>query len=179
MHADTTADQVIELAVQKSARLHEAIAHFDEPSGRYALGGVPGVAYFERDHPDRITHESSSPSPAIGNMLDDLAARHMAAAGLAPGATNSHVHALVLLVLTMFDETARERFSLDQLGRRPAMIVALDEEDGKHDPELEVGDAALRAWVPLVAEHAPDAGAQPTVLEFRFFNQRKDRYAPW
>jgi hypothetical protein len=178
MQTEPAAQQVVDEVLAVSARLHDAIAHFDEASGHYALGGVPGVAYFERDHPDRITHESNAPSPMVAAQLDELAQRHLARVGAPEGAVNSHVHALLLLVLTMLNEDAQQRFRFDQHGKRPAQIVALDEEDGRHDPELEVGDAALRAWVPIASDLHPGAGAQPTILEFRFFNQRYQKYVP-
>lgn len=178
MHAEQTADQVLDDVIATSARLHRSIAHFDETTGHYALGGVPGVAFFHRDHPERITHESSSPSPAVAGLLDDLVRRHLAQSNLPDATVNSHAHALLLLVLTMHTPDARDRFGLERLGRRDAQIIALDEEDGRHDPELEVGDSALRAWVPLQSEAHPEAGAQPTILEFRFRDRRYTHYAP-
>lgn len=172
---DCLLDEVLGLSVP----LHRAIAHFDEPGARYVLAGAPGVAIFIRDGGDTIAHESSSPSPTIAPALDDLKVQHLARVGVADSSDNSHVPALLLLCLALADEHASTRFDLRSIARRPAAVVALDEAAGRHDPDLQPHDVALRAWTPLTAEHAPEAGVHTAVLQWHFSSQRRPRYAPW
>ena len=173
--ADTLMRRVLELSVP----LHRAIAHFDEPGASYAIAAAPGVGFFTRDAGNTVSHVSSSPSPELLPALEDLAERHLRMAGVAEGTGNSHVPALLLLCMFLADEDSAARLDLRDLARKPASIVALDEEEGRHDPELEPHDAALRAWTPLAAGHVPEAGVHTAVLEMVFHLQRKPRYAPW
>jgi hypothetical protein len=180
MPASTDTDQLLEDVLARSVPLHAAIAVFDEPAGaRYELAGPPGVAFFERDTADTISHASSSPSPLLAPVLDELRERHLAAAGVDSGGDNSHLAPLLLLCLMLLDDDATRRFRLDQLARGQFEIEAIDEEAGRHDPPLAPGDAALRSWVPLHAAHMPDAGVHPAILELRFRRRRSPRYAPW
>lgn len=168
-------DRVLELSVP----LHDSIALFDEPRATYRLVGAPGVALFERDAGTTISHVSSSPSPDLMPALDSLRQRHLHMAGRAEDVDNSHLPALLLLCMYLSDEGAQGRLALRAIARRPAEVAALDEEAGRHDPELEPNDAALRAWTPLAADHAPDSGVHPAILELRFPTHRTQRYVPW
>ena len=175
----TDVEGILADTLELSTRLHPAIAVFDESEGRYALAAEPGVAFFHRPDADTITHASSSPSPALVPVLEELHQRHLEIVGVPKGGDNSHVWPLLLLCLYLADPASGQRFELDMLAKKPAEVVALDEEQGRHDPELEVGDSAFRAWMPLGAEHAPEAGVQPAILELRFHMDRYERYAPW
>lgn len=172
-------DTIIARVLEHSVPVHDAIRAFDEPGASYRLEGAPGIALFERDAGTTISHVSSSPSPLLMPVLDDLRARHLDRVGCAAGIDNSHLPALLLLCLYLVDPGTSERFSLDRIARRPAEIVAIDEESGRHDPELEPHDAALRAWTPLVAEHVDDSQTHAAVLEMRFRAMRHERYVPW
>ncbi len=176
---ETDPDVIISRVLEYSVPLHDAIRSFDEPAAAYRLEGAPGVALFERDAGTTISHVSSSPSPMLMPVLDELRKRHLERAGCNNDIDNSHLPALLLLCMYLVDPATSERFSLDRIARRPAEIVAIDEESGRHDPELEPHDAALRAWTPLIAEHAPDAGSHSAVLEMRFKAMRHERYVPW
>jgi hypothetical protein len=173
----TDIDALLDEVLATSVPLHEAIAAFDEPGARYELAGAPGIAIFTRDG-DTISHESSSPAPALADVIEDLRGRHMTAIGAASGTDNSHLPALLLLCVTIVDRAVVERFGLQSVARRAAEVYALDEEEGRHDPELEPGDVALRAWVPLGAAHEPGAGVHSAILEWRFRVERYQRYTP-
>lgn len=175
----TDIEALLTAVLELSVPLHSAIEVFDEPGARYELAGPPGVAFFERDSGDVISHVSSSPTPAIMEVIDDLRVCHLAAAGVADGIDNSHLPALLLMCMFLVEPGSKGAQHLKDVADRPAAILALEEEDGKHDPELEPRDAALRAWTPLAAEHAPDAGVHPAILEMRFVADRYERYAPW
>lgn len=172
-------EELLTRVIEVSVPLHRAIAAFDEAGTRYELADTPGVAMFIRDAPDRISHVSSAPSPGMVPALDDLRVRHLRAAGVTAGVDNSHLLALLLLCTYLVDRDSIERLGLQTVVRRPAQVVALDEEQGRHDPELNPGDVALRAWTPLSAGHDPDAGVHAAVLEMRFAVERYERYAPW
>src|SRR5690606_37229921 len=116
--------RVLELSVP----LHSAIAPFDEPGARYELAGAPGVAFFERDALDTISHVSGSPSPALAQVLEDLRGRYLQAIGAPDDMDNSHLPPLLLLCCYLADPVTRERISLDQIVARPAQIRAIDEE---------------------------------------------------
>jgi hypothetical protein len=178
----TNIDQLLTRVLELSVPMHAAIAAFDEPDARYELKGQPGVAFFQRDAGDTIAHVSGSPSPLLMPPLDDLRARHLAAAGVAPGVDNSHLPPLLLLCCYLADPDTSKRLGLDDIARqRAAQVLALDEEDGQHDPELEPLDAALRAWVPLHAAHLGDDDelTWPAILELRFKSDRYSKYVPW
>lgn len=177
----TDIDALLRRVLELSVPLHAAIAAFDEPGARYAMQGAPGVAFFQRDAGDTIGHVSGSPSPLLMPALDDLRARHLAAAGVEEGVDNSHLPPLLLLCSYLADPDTSRRLGLDGLARqRAARVLALDEEAGQHDPELEPLDAALRAWVPLRAEHLADVDdTWPAVLELRFPSDRYTRHVPW
>jgi hypothetical protein len=176
---ETDIDRIIARVLEHSVPLHDSIRVFDEPGATYRLEGAPGIALFERDGTSTISHISSSPSPLLMPVLDDMRVQHLSKVGVGDDVDNSHLPALLLLCMYLVDGEASERLNLSAIARRPAEIVAMDEEAGKHDPELEPHDAALRAWTPLVADHAPDAGVHPAVLEMRFRSRRHERYAPW
>ncbi|MBC7459937.1 MAG: hypothetical protein H7287_01105 [Thermoleophilia bacterium] len=167
--------RVLELSVP----LHPAIAAFDEVGARYLLEGAPGVASFHRDAGDTIGHVSGSPSPLIMPILDDLRRRHMHAAGIAEGHDNSHLPALLLLCCYIADGQALKRVQFEDVVRRPAQVIFMDEESGTHDPDLEPLDAALRAWTPIRADHILGSPAHPAVLELRFAANRYSRHVPW
>lgn len=175
----TDVEALLTRALELSVPLHEAIRPFDEPGTSYRLSGPPGVALFQRDAGDTIAHVSGTPSPLVMPALDDLRARHLRGAGVADGVDNSHLPSLLLLCIYLADPETSRRFELDRIVTRPAQVLALDEEEGRHDPELEPLDAALRAWTPLVAEHALDAGEHPAILELRFPANRYTRHVPW
>lgn len=177
--ADPDAETLLRNVLQLSVPLHGAIAHFDEPGATYRIAAEPGLAFFERDAGSTVSHVSSSPSPALVPIVDELTTRHLGLAGIPAGTGNSHLPALLLLCLYVADEASAHRLRLREIARKPATIEALDDEQGRHDPELDPHDAALRAWTPLAAEHAPDAGVHTAVLEMRFHMQRRPRYAPW
>ena len=178
MAPQTDIDRLLDDVLALSVPLHEAIAAFDEPGGEYRLAGPPGVAFFERDAGNTVTHSSSSPSPALMPAIDDLRRRHLGGAGVADNVDNSHVMPLLLICMFLVDDVASERFHLRQFANKPTEIEALDQEAGEHDPELEPHDAALRVWVPLEAVHAPEYGVHPAILELKFRMQRKSRFAP-
>lgn len=169
--------RVLELSVP----LHEAIAPFDEPGARYELEGAPGVAFFRRDAGNTIGHVSGSPSPMLMPALDELRTRHLAAAGVDAGSDNSHLPALLLLCMYLADPRATQQLGLADTARtRAAHVRALDEEAGQHDPDLAPLDAALRAWVPLRAEHLPDlTDSWPAILELHFPSDRYTKHVPW
>ncbi|MBC7644351.1 MAG: hypothetical protein H7123_04435 [Thermoleophilia bacterium] len=174
----TNIDHLLDEVLKLSVPLHASIADFDEPGARYELAGVPGVALFERDHADVISHVSSSPSPALMEAIDDLRRRHLAAANVAEGVDNSHLPSLLMMCMFLVEPGSKGARHLRDIAVRPAVIAALDEEAGKHDPDLEPHDAALRAWTPLLAGHAPEAGVHPAILELRFAANRYTRYVP-
>lgn len=176
--AQPSIDDLLDRALAVSTSLHEAIATFDEAPATYEVGGAPGVAYFERDAGDGMSHVSGSPSPALLPVLEELHRRHLEHVGIAPDGDNSHVPPLVLLSLMLLDEQMIDRLGMRQRVTKPTEVVALTEEEGRHDPPLEPHDAALRAWVPLAATHRPDAGVHPAVVELRFRMERRARYAP-
>lgn len=172
-------DMLIARVLEHSVPLHDSIRVFDEPDASYRLEGAPGVAMFDRDAGSTISHVSSSPSPMMMPVLDDLRVRHLSMVGADANIDNSHLPALLLLCIYLVDSDVSERLALGQIARRPAEIIAIDEEAGRHDPELEPHDVALRAWTPLAADHAPDAGIHPAILEMRFRALRHERYVPW
>jgi len=160
--------------------LHAAIAAFDEPAPAvYRMSGAPGVAFFRRDSGDTISHVSGSPSPTLMPALDELRERYMRAIGAPDGTDNSHLPPLLMLCMYLADTPMCERLGIAEVAHRPAQLEPLDEEEGQHDPELEPLDAALRAWIPLEADHVPDAGVNPAILEIRFPAQRYSRHVPW
>lgn len=181
----TTSDQtvppstLIADALAVSTRLHEAIELLDEQEAQYELAGPPGLAVFQRDGTDVVRHRSGSPSPEIAPLLTDLMQAHRARLQFPAGADNSHIAPLVLLCLYLSDPSTRESHGLSLHARKPAAVIALDGEEARHDPPLEPHDSALRAWTPLRALHAPDAGIHTAALEFRFPMNRRERYAPW
>lgn len=179
MPTHTDAETLLQRVLRLSVPLHGAIAAFDERGASYRLAGAPGVALFRREAADTVTHVSGTPSPALAAVLDDLHARHLSLAGLEHGIDNSHVPALILLCLYLADDDSAERLGLRTLARRPASIEAIDEEAGRHDPELAPHDAAMRAWTPLEEHHVAAAGVHTAVLDMRFHVGRHERYAPW
>jgi hypothetical protein len=177
----TDIDALLTRVLELSVPMHEAIAAFDEPGARYELEGQPGVAFFQRDAGDTIGHVSGSPSPLLMPPLDDLRARHLRAVGVEEGTDNSHLPSLLLLCCYLADPESSRRLGLDDMARqRAAEVLALDEEEGQHDPELEPLDAALRAWVPLKAAHIDGSDdTWPAILELRFKSDRYTKYVPW
>lgn len=177
----TDIDALLTRVLELSVPLHASIAAFDEPGARYVLEGVPGVAFFQRDAGDTIGHVSGSPSPMLMPPLDDLRRRHLAGAGVADDVDNSHLPALLLLCCYLADPATSERLGLNDIVRqRAAQVRPLDEEEGQHDPDLQPLDAALRAWVPLRAEHLPDVDdTWPAILELVFPSDRYSKYVPW
>jgi hypothetical protein len=172
-------EALLDAVLDVSVPLHGAITAFDEAGASYELVGPPGMALFVRDSAEAIRHVSGSPSPTVMPALDDLRRRHLARAGVPAGTDNSHLPALLLICTYLVDADTVARLGLTQLLRRPAEVEALDEEAGRHDPHIEVGDAALRAWTPLTAAHVPGSGEHPAILEIRFRAERYERYAPW
>lgn len=177
----TDIDALLQRVLELSVPLHPAIAAFDEPGARYALEGAPGVAYFRRDTGDTIAHVSGTPSPLLMPPLDDLRRRHLDLAGAPADVDNSHLPPLLLLCCYLADPETSRRLDLDDVVRqRAARVLPLEEEEGQHDPPLEPLDAALRAWVPLRADHLDGVEATwPAVLELRFLAGRYSRYVPW
>jgi hypothetical protein len=176
----TDIDALLTRVLELSVPLHPAIAVFDEPGASYAMEGQPGVAFFQRDAGDTIGHVSGSPSPLLMPVLDDLRERHLRAVGAAAGVDNSHLPPLLLLCMYLADGESSRRLGLDDVARqRAAHVLALDEETGQHDPELEPLDAALRAWVPLRADHLDGDETWPAILELRFPSDRYTKYVPW
>ena len=177
----TDIDALLTRVLELSVPLHDAIAAFDEPGARYALEGQPGVAFFQRDAGDTISHVSGSPSPLLMLPLDDLRARHLDAAGIEPGHDNSHLPALLLLCCYLADvESSRKLGIEDVVRQRSAFVQAIDEEQGQHDPDLQPLDAALRAWVPLRATHMPEADETwPAIVELVFPSNRYTKHVPW
>lgn len=177
----TDIEALLARVLELSVPLHAAIAPFDEPGARYAMEGQPGVAFFQRDAGDVIAHVSGSPSPLLMPVLDELRERHLAAVGVDAGVDNSHLPPLLLLCCYLADVESSRRLGLDDVARqRAARVLALDEEDGQHDPELQPLDAALRAWVPLRADHLEGVeGTWPAILELRFPSDRYSKYVPW
>jgi hypothetical protein len=145
------------------------------------MRGQPGVAFFQRDSGDTIGHVSGSPSPMLMPALDDLRRRHLTAVGAADDVDNSHLPALLLICCYLADPESSRRLGLDDVVRqRAAHVLALDEEEGQHDPELEPLDAALRAWVPLQPMHLDGVDdTWPAILELRFPSDRYTKYVPW
>jgi hypothetical protein len=177
---DTSDPEALLLRVlELSVPMHPAIQPFDEAGARYLLEGAPGVASFQRDAGDTISHVSGSPSPLIMPILDDLRRRHMHAAGISQEYDNSHLPALLLLCMYIADGQALGRIEFQDVVHRPAQVVFLDEDDGTHDPDLEPLDAALRAWTPMRGDHVPDGEAHPAILELRFPANRYAKYVPW
>ena len=174
-------DALLTRVLELSVPLHAAIEAFDEPGARYAMQGQPGVAFFQRDAGDTIAHVSGSPSPLLMPPLDELRRRHLDAAGVDADVDNSHVPPLLLLCCYLADPGSSRRLGIDDVARqRAAMVLPLEEEDGQHDPELEPLDAALRAWVPLRADHLDDIDdTWPAILELRFPSDRYTKYVPW
>lgn len=177
----TDIDALLTRVLELSVPLHEAIAPFDEPGARYAMEGPPGVAFFQRDAGDTIGHVSGSPSPLLMPPLDDLRRRHLAAVGADEDIDNSHLPPLLLLCCYLADPESSRRLGLADVARqRAARVLALEEEEGQHDPELEPLDAALRAWVPLRADHLEGVDdVWPAILELRFPANRYTRHVPW
>jgi hypothetical protein len=178
----TDVDALLRRVLELSVPLHESIAPFDEPGARYELAGAPGVAFFQRDSGDVIGHVSGSPSPALMPPLDDLRRRHLALAGAGDDVDNSHLLPLLLLCSYLADPETSARLGLDDIAdRRAARVQPLDEEGGQHDPDLQPLDAALRAWVPLRADHLPEAAGEvwPAILELVFPTDRYSKYVPW
>lgn len=176
--AQTDADQLLRNVLALSVPLHPSIEAFDELQSSYELAGPPGIAMFQRDDGDTIAHASSSPTPDLVPPLVDLKRRHLDAVGVPRDGDNSHLLSLLLLCMCLADPETARRHGLHEFARKPAEIVALTDEEGRHDPELERNDVALRAWTPLFAHHAPDAGMHPAILELRFRMQRSYRYVP-
>jgi len=177
----TDVDALMTRVLELSVPMHAAIEAFDEPDARYELEGVPGVAFFQRDSGDTIGHVSGSPSPMLMPALDDLRRRHLAAAGVDEGTDNSHLPPLLLLLCYVADPESSARLGIDDVARqRAAKVLALDEEDGAHDPDLQPLDAALRAWVPLRAAHLDGVtDTWPAILELQFPVDRYLRHVPW
>lgn len=177
----TNIDALLTRVLEISVPLHPAIEAFDEPGARYKLEGQPGVAFFQRDAGDTIAHVSGSPSPMLMLPLDDLRARHLHAVGVEADVDNSHLPALLLLCCYLADPESSRRLALEDVARqRAAQVLALDEEEGQHDPELQPLDAALRAWVPLRAEHIGEVDETwPAIIELRFPSDRYTRHVPW
>jgi hypothetical protein len=180
MHDELTESPqaLLDATLDISVPLHEAIKRFDEEIASYQIAGPCGVGFFRREG-DQISHESSSPAEELIPFIHDLRDQHLHRVRAGSGADNSHLIPLLLMCLFIVDPVTRERFSLSSYANRPAVIDAITEEDGKHDPPLEHGDGALRAWVPLEAAHAPGAGVHTAVLEMVFPAGRAPRYAPW
>jgi hypothetical protein len=177
----TDIDALLARVLELSVPLHAAIEPFNEPGARYAMEGQPGVAFFQRDAGDVIGHVSGSPSPLLMPVLDDLRRRHLAAVGADDDVDNSHLPCLLLLCMYLADPESSRRLGLDDIVRqRAAQVRFLDEEEGQHDPELEPLDAALRAWVPLRADHLDGVDETwPAILELRFPSDRYSKYVPW
>jgi hypothetical protein len=177
----TDIDALLTRVLELSVPMHPAIEAFDEAGARYALEGQPGVAFFQRDAGDTIGHVSGSPSPMLMPPLDELRRRHLDAAGVDADTDNSHLPPLLLMCCYLADPDSSRRLGLEDVARqRAAQVLALDEEDGQHDPELEPLDAALRAWVPLRADHLDGVDETwPAILELRFPADRYTKYVPW
>ncbi len=178
----TDIDALLRRVLELSVPMHEVIAPFDEPGARYELAGAPGVAFFQRDSGDVIGHVSGSPSPLLMPPLDDLRRRHLDLVGADADTDNSHLPPLLLLCCYLADPTTSAQLGLhDIAARRAARVQVLDEEEGRHDPDLQPLDAALRAWVPLRAAHIPEAGdaTWPAILELVFPTDRYSKYVPW
>lgn len=178
----TDIDALLRRVLELSVPLHGAIAPFDEEGAQYELAGPPGVAFFQRDSGDVIGHVSGSPSPALMPPLYDLRARHRALANVADTTDNSHLLPLLLLCSYLADPASCERLGLDTLAEHRSMqVYAIEEEDGKHDPNLQPLDAALRAWVPLRAGHLPQFEGEvwPAIVEIIFPTDRYSKYVPW
>lgn len=175
----TDVEALLRRVLELSVPLHPAIEPFDELDADYRIAGAPGVALFLRDEGSVISHVSGSPSPALLEPLEHLQARHCELAGCLAGTSNSHLPALLLLCLYLADPASEERLGLAGLASRPASILPLDEEEGRHDPALEPLDGALRAWTPLDALHVPGAGVHDAILEMRFQRMRYERHVPW
>jgi hypothetical protein len=177
----TDIDALLARVLQLSVPLHDAIAAFDEPGARYALEGMPGVAFFQRDSGDTISHVSGGPSQMLMPPLDDLRRHHLAAAGVSDDVDNSHLPALLLLCCYLADPESSRRLGLGDIARqRAAQVRPLDDEEGRHDPDLQPLDAALRAWVPLRAAHLPDVDESwPAIIELVFPSDRYSRHVPW
>lgn len=177
----TDVDALLTRVLELSVPLHEAIAPFDEPGARYELQGQPGVAFFQRDAGDVIAHVSGSPSPMLMPPLDDLRRKHLRAVGAADDVDNSHLPPLLLLCCYLADPQSSKALGIDDVARqRAARVVALEEEEGQHDPDLQPLDAALRAWVPLRAAHLDGVDdTWPAILELHFPVDRYVRHVPW
>lgn len=177
----TDIDALLRRVLELSVPLHDAIAPFDEQGARYELAGPPGVAFFQRDARDVIGHVSGSPSPMLMPPLDDLRRRHLAAAGIDDDVDNSHLPSLLLMCCYLADPESSRKLGLADVARqRAAQVRPLDDEEGRHDPELQPLDAALRAWVPLRAAHLPDVDdAWPAILELVFASDRYQKHVPW
>jgi hypothetical protein len=174
---EPTAEMLLDRTLELSVPLHEAIRAFDEPNAHYVIAAAPGVALFERDATDTIGHWSSSPVPSVVSAVEDLRARHLAAARVDEGADNSHLPALLLACLFLADESSTVRERLGSRVRRPAAIEPLTEEEGTHDPSLEPHDAALRIWTPLRQVDGEDV--HTAILQLVFASERTSRYVPW
>ncbi len=177
----TDPEALLTRVLELSVPLHETIAEFDEPGARYELEGMPGVAFFQRDNGDTISHMSGSPSPMLMPALDELRERHLRAVGVDAGVDNSHLPPLLLLCCYLADTEMSARIGINDIARRRAAEVrALDQEDGQHDPDLQPLDAALRAWVPLRAAHLEGVtDTWPAILELVFPTDRYVRHVPW
>jgi hypothetical protein len=79
------------------------------------------------------------------------------------------------------DPESSRRLGLDDILRqRAARVRPLDEEEGQHDPDLQPLDAALRAWVPLRADHLDGVeDSWPAILELVFPSDRYSKHVPW
>lgn len=177
---DTTdPEALLRRTLELSVPLHAVIAAFDEADATYRLEGQPGVACFRRDSGDTIAHVSGSPSPLLMPVLDELRTRHLRAVDAPAGTDNSHLPALLLLCTYLADPTVVDRLEVTDAVTRPAQVRFLDDEEGRHDPDLDPLDVALRAWTPLAADHAPDAGVHPAILELHFPALRYARHVPW
>jgi hypothetical protein len=177
----TDIDALLTRVLELSVPLHDAISAFDEQGARYELTGAPGVAFFQRDAGDTIGHVSGSPSQMLMPPLDDLRRRHLSAAGIADDVDNSHLPALLLMCCYLADPESSRRLGLDDILRqRAARVRPLDEEEGQHDPDLQPLDAALRAWVPLRADHLDGVeDSWPAILELVFPSDRYSKHVPW
>lgn len=177
--APASPTDVLDRTAAMAVRLLPAIERYNEAGAAYDLAGPPGVALFERDGLDHVSHVSGAPSPDLAGSMAELHQRALQDAGM--DGDNSHLLALVLLCMYVADEDPHPSLSrLREFARRPTEIVAIDEEQARHDPPLEPHDAALRAWTPMrVAGHGPDEPVHTAVLEMRFRAQRRPRYAPW
>ena len=168
------------MTLELAGALYPSIAHLEDADrGTWQLADQPGVAWFVRSGDDVIGHRSLGLPAEVVPVVSHLAGELERILG-GDLRSNSHLPGLLIAAMLLADADVLERLGADQVVRRPARVHALDEDAGRHDPELEPHDAALRVWAPVSVDgNGAAVPSWPTVLEVAFQSGRRPRYVPW